>query len=179
MATTAGPPDVTDSRSWWIAGISSAALIGSIGLLRPGVALRATLILCLVVAVLALVQTVRQLFARVPPVEDSVIAPASDPDPATMNDHELPWHYSGLVPSRTGNPVLAPGTRTALRTIATERLWARHHLNVWHPPHEVAIGELLSDRLWAVINPNQRTPPPPDAFHHAFLDRHLDELDAL
>lgn len=172
---------MTGNRGWWIAGISSAALIGSIGLLRPGVALRATLILCLIVAVLALVQTVRALFARIPPIADSVIAPAADPDPvaSTMSDHELPWHYSGLVPSRTGTPVLAPGTRTALRTIATERLWARHHLNVWHPPHEAAIGELLSDRLWAVINPNQRTPPPPDAFHHGFLHHHLDELDAL
>lgn len=167
-------------RGWWVAGISTAALFGLIGILRPGVALRATLILCLVVAALALMQTVRQLFERVPPVPDSsIVSEEPDASSTTMSDHELPWHYSGLVPSRTGTPVLAPGARTALRTIATERLWARHHLNVWHPPHEAAIGGLLSERLWAVINPNQRMPPPPDAFHHAHLQQHLDELDAL
>lgn len=165
---------------WLFAGAICAAFIGLIGLAQPSVALRALLILSVLVAAFALISAIRQLFVRIPPVPDSVVGEqAATTATVGDDDPDLPWHYSGLVPSRTTNPTLAPGARAALRTIATERLWARHHLNVWHPPHEAAIAELLSDRLWALINPNQQTPPPPNVFLHDLLHQHLDELDAL
>ncbi len=165
---------------WLFAGAICAAFIGLIGLARPSVALRALVILAVLVAAFALIGAIRELFVRIPPVPDSVLRKQSPPTSAVGSDDlDLPWHYSGLAPSRTANPTLAPGARAALRTIATERLWARHQLNVWHPPHEAAIAALLSDRLWALINPNQQTPPPPNIFLHELLPQHLDELDAL
>ena len=165
---------------WLLAGVICAAFIGLIGLAQPSVALRALVILALLVAAFALISAIRQLFVRVPPVPDSVVGQQASAQTAFgAGNPDLPWHYSGLVPSQAAQPMLAPGARAALRTIATERLWASHQLNVWHPPHEAAIASLLSDGLWTLINPNQQTPPPPNIFLHESLHHHLDELDAL
>ena len=163
---------------WLTAGVITAIVVGLVGIANPAAALRALVILSVLVAAYLLIAAVRSLFERVPPVADSVVAAAADPS-TPVADADLPWHYTGLMPSATGNPTLSPGARAALRTVATERLWQRHALNVWHQPHEAAIARLVSDDLWAAINPHQRTPPPPHILRHDLLGRHLDELDAL
>lgn len=163
---------------WLVAGVVTAIVVGLIGISNPATALRALVILSVLVASYLLISAIRALFERVPPIADSVVSATVDPRAQTP-DADLPWHYTGLIPSATANPTLSPGARAALRTIATERLWDRHHLNVWHEPHEPAISGVVSDHLWAVINPHQRTPPPPHILRHDLLGRHLDELDAL
>ena len=159
--------------------VATTALLALIGLLRPDVALRVVVILCVATAAVVLIDAIRRFLVRVPPAPPSPFGPPVDGPVADVDDHELPWHYSGLVPSRTPTPMMAPGTQSALRTIATERLWDRHRLNVWLPDHASAISTVLSEPLWALINPFQPTPLPASAFHHAQLQRHLDELDAL
>lgn len=159
--------------------VATTALLALIGLLRPDVALRAVVILCVVAAAAVLIDAVRRFLMRVPPAPSSPFREPTIEQPPGVDDHELPWHYSGLVPSRTATPLMAPGTQSALRTIATELLWDRYRLNVWLPDHAAAISNVLSEPLWALINPFQPTPLTASAFRHDHLQRHLDELDAL
>lgn len=167
------------NRGVLVALVGTAALLALIGLARPDVALRAVVMLCLLAAAWLLIDAIRRFFDRVPPVPPSPFRDVAEPVAPTLDDHELPWHYSGLVPKRMPTPLLAPGAQSALRTIATELLWDRHRLNVWLPEHGAAIATVLSDPLWSLINPYQPTPLPATAFEHAHLQRHLDELDAL
>ncbi len=167
-------------RRWIWGAVLFTGILAWIGLADPAVALRAAVVAVLVIAALLLIRALAQLFDRVPPVDASTVAPVEPRLGATaLLGHELPSTYSALAPTDPPSPVLGPGARSALRTIATERLWARHELNLWHADHEPLIADMLSERLWAIINPNQRTPPPHDAFDHARLGQHLDELDSL
>jgi len=171
---------VNHDRRWLWGSVLFTAILALIGVSSPSVALRAMVVAALVIAALLLIRALTQLFGRLPPVDDSTLAP---PEPAlgamALLKHELPPTYSALSPGNPPSSVLAPGARSALRTIATERLWARHQLNLWHADHAPLITDLLTERLWVIINPNQRTPPPHDAFDHSRLRQHLDELDAL
>lgn len=171
----------TNSRSpWWWAAVGFAGLMAVVGLAKPSVALPIAVICAVGLALLALVYSIVVLFARVRSAPRSPFAPALYERPPQL----LPQHIARIVPDAADKkPALTPGARAAVATVATERLWARHALNLHDYAHQPAIEQLVSSDLWGVIRPDRAAADgrylPRAPMLHADLDRLLDDLDRI
>ncbi len=169
-----------DRTGWWWAAVFFSAVLALVGLVRPAVALAAALIVSLGLGCAMVLYLGWQLFTRLQPQQRSEFAPAVYQRPPQV----LPHHIARIAPDQDErNPELASGARAGLVTVATERLWARHALNLHDPTHHDSIGRLLSPDLWAVIRPDRHdgfgNPAPRHRLRHRDLDRLLDDLESI
>jgi hypothetical protein len=137
------------------------------------------LVVLIGVAFVVLTRVVMSLLQRVRSAGPSLVVPA--PAPFGGADREqLPFHLALLRPQPVhqsgGSPILSYGARMALRTIATERLWGRHRVNLWAAAHQEHARALMSDRLWTAVNVYDAGQPP---IPHDTLTYLLDELEQL
>lgn len=160
--------------AWWWAAVGATALLALIGIANPSAASRAVLVAIVCLAAFALVHAVRRLWQRVGPAPAS---PFSRTPASTIERAPLPHHLDVLrpAPAAGGHGTISFGARVGLRTVATERLWKQHRLNLWEPAHAAAVRTRVSDELWAAINVGAAGAPIPQTS----LDRLLDEVEQL
>jgi hypothetical protein len=165
---------------WWWAAVFFSAVLALVGVVRPEIALAAALIVSLGLGCAMVVYLGWQLFTRLRPQQRSEFAPAVYQRPPQV----LPHHIARIAPDpNERNPALAAGARAGLVTVATERLWAGHGLNLHDPTHHDSIGRMLSPDLWAVIRPDRHdgrgNMVQRHQLHHRDLDRLLDDLESI
>jgi len=160
--------------AWWWAAVGATAFLALIGIANPGAASRAVLVAVVCLAAFALVHAVRRLWRRVAPVPASPFVRTPSP---TIERAPLPHHLDVLRPTPVagGQGTISFGARVGLRTVATERLWKQHRLNLWEPAHAAEVRSRVSDDLWAAINVGAATAPIPQTS----LTRLLDEVEQL
>jgi hypothetical protein len=157
-----------------------AVLMASIGLATPKIALAMSMLTALGLALLLVGSTIAALLARVRTEPRSAFAPDRHQRPP----QSLPTHVGRLVPPiDTKRAALTAGARTGIVTVATERLWAHHGLNLYEPSHHAAIEALAGGELWDVIRPERREPHgsslPRPHLEHARLGSLVDRLEQL
>lgn len=164
---------------WWWGAVGVASLMALIGLTRPEYALPMALVAAAGFGLLALGRALQRFLLRVRPTTRSVFAPARHERPR----HPLPHHLARIAPDAGArDPALTSGARAGIATVATERLWARHGLNLHDHQHLRSIEHLVGPRLWNVIRPEQYESGyvvPRRSVRHAELDQLLDDLDQL
>lgn len=165
---------------WWWAAICFSALLALVGVIRPSVALAAAMITALGLGSAVVAYLGWQLFTRLRPQERSEFAPAVYQRPPQV----LPHHIARIAPDpNERSPALTEGARAGLITVATERLWARHGLNLHDPTHHAGIVRLVSADLWTAIRPDRVGPHGHPASRprllHGDLDRLLDDLESI
>jgi hypothetical protein len=167
----------TRTAFWWLA-LGGTAILVLIGLADPSAAPAAAVITAIGLTLLLAADSAAALIRRIRAAPRSGFAPDLHHRPTQT----LPPHVVRLVPSaESGNRNLTAGARTAVITVATEILWARHGLNLYTVEHHVAIEQLVTPDLWELIRPatadggyavrRRRS--------HAELDHLLDELEQI
>ncbi len=163
-----------------VLGSIGAIVIALIGVLAPRAAFRALLWLIVGLAIVAALAALTQLMRRLPPPRPSAFTPPAFRPPV----QELPHYISRLAPARAlRRRTVSLGAQAALSTVAGERLWSRHGLNLSDKSHHQAIAQLLSHKLWATLQPKdvgvRRALVPARPPAHADIDTFLDELENL
>jgi hypothetical protein len=165
---------------WWASAIAFAVLLAIAGVVRPRIALAAAIALALGVTALLVAYLGRRLADRVQPISRSEFAPAVYQRPPQV----LPHHLARIAPDPVAKrPPLSAGARAGIVTVATERLWAHHGLNLHDPTHHDRIRRLVPADVWSVIRPDRveadgRVAPRPP-LPHADLTRLLDDLERI
>lgn len=166
-------PNSNPDIGWWLLAVAAAAVVAFVGIASPRLALRAALILTLSIAAVAVLQAIVRFCQDIPS------APPSEFEPTTANlePPTVPSHIEALQPPTNAKaPQLTFEAHRAIVTVATERLWARHHLNLYDTNHHPYIQRLVSPELWRAF----RGPAYGDqGVPHADLSRLLDELERL
>jgi hypothetical protein len=179
-ASNDGSSDASTRTAWWLAACGLAGTLAVIGLLAPKAALAATMIGLLgLVAVYTAYMAVR-LLLRLRAAPRSEFAPAVYVRPPQV----LPHHIARIAPTPGDrNPLLAPGARAGVITVATERLWAKHGLNLHDPTHHADIERVLPPTLWEAVRPDRVDRRgmlvPRTRLLHSDLDRLLDDLESI
>lgn len=174
------PTQAQQRTGWWWAGVCFTALLALVGIVRPAIALAAAMIATLGLGSAIVAYLGWQLFTRLRPQRRSEFAPAAYQRPPQV----LPHHIARIAPDPAERtPALTVGARAGLVTVATERLWARHGLNLHDPTHHDSIGRLVGPDLWSAIRPERTdasgTPVPRARLLHSDLDRLLDDLESI
>lgn len=174
------PTEAQQRTGWWWAAICFSALLALVGVVRPAIALAAAMITGLGLGSALVAYLGWQLFTRLRPQQRSEFAPAVYQRPPQV----LPHHIARIAPDPgERSPVLTAGARAGLVTVATERLWARHGLNLHDPTHHDRIGRLVSPDLWSTIRPDRTdargNPAPRHRLLHRELPRLLDDLEGI
>lgn len=165
---------------WWWCAAGFVAILAMVGVLRPRAALAALLAVAIGLAGTAAVYALVSLLRRVRPAPRSAFAPA----PYTRPSQPLPHHIARIAPDPSDrSPLLTAGARTAIVTIATERLWSEYGLNLHDPSHQAEIERIVSSDLWEAIRPDRvdrqgRVVPRPRLLH-SHLDPLLDDLESI
>jgi hypothetical protein len=178
--TTRAVGDPLRRAAWWWAGAGLALTTALIGLAEPRVALAGALVVAVAVVGGVVVANAVALFRRLEAQPRSEFAPT----PERHITHILPHHIARILPDRDEKqPPLTSGARAGIVTVATERLWARHGLNLHDPTHHPRIQQLVTPDLWETIRPDrvdQRgTTVPRARTLHRDLDRLLDDLESI
>lgn len=179
-APSARDADARRRLGFWWAAVSFAGAMAVVGAAKPSIALAAALIVALAVAAGAVAYLATALFRRLQSQPRSEFAPAVHQPTAQV----LPHHIARIVPDPADkNPLLTSGARAGLVTVATERLWARHGLNLHDPTHHDRIEQVVAGDLWNAIRPDRVDQRgnlvPRPRFLHRDLDRLLDDLESI
>jgi hypothetical protein len=166
--------------AWWWAGASLSAVTVLVGLAEPSAALAGALLVAITVSGGVAVGTAVALFRRLEAQPRSEFAPTPQRHVAQL----LPHHIARILPDHDDkHPALTSGARAGIVTVATERLWARHGLNLHDPTHHQQVQHLVTPDLWETIRPDrvdQRgTIVPRARVLHRDLDRLLDDLESI
>jgi hypothetical protein len=154
--------------------------MATIGVLAPKTALAATMIGLLGLTSVYAGYVVVRLLWRVRAAPRSEFAPAVYVRPPQV----LPHHIARIAPTPGDrNPLLAPGARAGIVTVATERLWANHGLNLHDPTHHTEIQRVLPPTLWEAVRPDRVDRRgmlvPRTRLLHSDLDRLLDDIESI
>lgn len=174
---TVAPPS---RAAWWWVACGATGLMAVLAVAVPRAALAMLIATTIGLAALLAGYTSWALLQRLTPVTRSDFAPAINARPP----QPLPPHIARIVPGKdVKRPQITPGARAGLVTVATERLWARHGLNLHAPADQAQIQRLISPQLWGVVRPDPIDPTghfvPRPSVPHSSLDQLLDELDRI
>lgn len=152
-------PPARRGTDWLLIVFIGVVLVAMlIAFARPAWALRIALITVILASCAAAAWWVLRLMSRTVP-EQLVLTPP----PAETTEREA---HGGTARAIRGRPPLAvselqhpkgvaglsnQGMRY-LQFVATEKLWAKHQLNLQYPPHHASIITLVSPALWRVID---------------------------
>jgi hypothetical protein len=175
MATT---PD--RRHLWWLGAVAIAAATAVAGVAKPQAAPALATATAIALAALGAIHAASRLFARVDPAPRSDFAPAAyRPPPQT-----LPAHIARMLPDHVaGEHNLTSGARAGVITVAGERLWAHHGLDLRNDRDHAAIERLAGEQLWSIIGPDARDAHgyvrSRRAVKYGELDRILDQLETM
>lgn len=174
------PSPTSERAGWWWAAVCFTGVLALVGVAQPRTAVAAALLAGLGVTAGVVAYLGWQLSKRLGRQPRSEFAPAVHRRPPQV----LPHHVAAIAPEPgQRNPPLTSGARAGLVTVATERLWARHGLNVHDPMHHAQIERLLSADLWSTIRPERVDARgnlvPRARLLHRDLERLLDDLESI
>lgn len=165
---------------WWLAAAALAGTLAVIGIASPKHALTAITLAALGLAGVAAAYALARLLVRVRAAPRSEFAPAVYERPPQV----LPHHVARIVPtSGERHPLLTPGARAGIATVVTERLWAKHGLNLHDPTHLDRIQQLVAPTLWDCVRPDRVDRRghlvPRTKLLHTDLPRLLDDIESI